>query len=1377
VIVSQSTGTRVSVTDDQARLRAAMALVDRLFDEPEERRESLLGGVPEDVRAEARRLLAADAAAGGQTPPRIAAASSAPRLVDRRFRLRQGDVFADRFQIEGFADAGGMGVVYRARDGVSGLPVAVKVLASSRSDQAERFVSETRLLAELDHPAIVRYIAHGLSPTGDLYLVMEWLEGENLSQRLRGRPLTARESIDVVYQAGQALAAAHQKGFVHRDLKPSNLFLVDGDVRRVKLLDFGIARDSASGGITETGALMGTLGYMAPEQARGGDEVDFRADLFSLGCVFFECLTGEPAFAGEHAMAVLAKVLVEQPPPPSSLRDGIPAQIDDLVARLLAKAPDRRPRDAAALSLELESLVVPSEPGGAAARARRQRALTTSEKSLVSVVFGPAAASSQKDGAPREQWEAASRTWLTARMATLGAQPQWTADGSMLVTVAGHAAATDMASRAARCAIVARDKLADRDFVVVTAHAVMESRQPVGEALDRAVRISLLRRGSGVAASHQVYLDEVTAALVGARFELRDDPLGSALGRERDAGEVGRTLLGKPSLFVGREREMAMLSAVFEECVDEPRAHAVVVTGPPGIGKSRLRAEFLHTLRGKHSEAKVWLVRADPTSKGSPLGLLAEVVKEGLGLRPGQPTDDTRAALSAHVRRIVAGEDAPRVAEFLAELVGAPFSAEASVALRAAREDAVLMGDQIRRACEDLVQAEATDRPVAIVLEDLHWGDLPTVRCIDGLLRNLDEAPVLVVALARPEVHELFPNLWKDRGVTELRLGGLSRRASERLVRETLGAEVTGEEMARIVERAEGNAFYLEELIRAVAEGRLSSLPKTVLAMVGARLAALDGEARRAIRAASVFGETFSKDGVRALLGGRERAADLSALLADLASKELVTSHSTEGGRAHELFAFRHAIVREAAYAMLTEADRALGHRLAGEWLEGAGEQDDLVLAEHFERGGAREKAAHFFHRAAAHALEGNDPMAAVAHADRAIGCGATAAHLGSLRMLQAMAHRWGGTIDELERHAGEAIGAYRAGEAGWFDAVGWSVWAGSRLGHGKRVELLDALKKITPGEGAAGASVIALCRVACQMVSEGDFAEAAKLHDLAESRAGRGDASPVEEAYLSRTRGFVATIVKVDSARGAAHAADAAAAFLRAGDARSACQEQINVGNAYTLLGSYAEAKEVLLAAHATATRLGSPTMKAFAEQNLGVALAGLGEVAQACSFEKRAVEDLEALGDRAVACVAAASLARIRLDAGDQEGAAEALRLAFEYGRQHPAASAVACAVRARLHLARGEVAEALAAARIAKATLDEQGTLEDAEQLTRLVYAEALAAAGADEEARTALESARDALRKAASHIDDDARRTAFLRIPDNARTLALADRMGR
>src|SRR5262249_27194737 len=160
----------------------------------------------------------------------------------------------------------------------------------------------------------------------------------------------------------------------------------------------------------------------------------------------------------------------------------------------------------------------------------------------------------------------------------------------------------------------------------------------------------------------------------------------------------------------------------------------------------------------------------------------------------------------------------------------------------------MVMADQTRRAWEDFVAAECSAHPVLLLLEDLHWGDGATVSYVDSALRNLGERPWMVLALARPEVHELFPRLWAERGVQELRLDGLSRKASERLVREVLGEGVAATEVARVVERAAGNAFFLEELIRAVAHGKGDSVPETVLGIVEQRLTALDPEARRVLR-------------------------------------------------------------------------------------------------------------------------------------------------------------------------------------------------------------------------------------------------------------------------------------------------------------------------------------------------------------------------------------------------------------------------------------------------------------------------------------------------------------------------------------------------
>ena len=1349
--------------DRGARLRGALDLVDELFDLPEAEREAVLAGVEPELRAEAKKLLAGDARSS-----RLLGRAAVGVLRAAVRDLGAAHVVADRFEIEALAGAGGMGVVYRALDRATGDRVALKLLACADGDHPGRFVREGRTLAELEHPNIVRYVAHGLSPEG-LYLAMEWLEGETLAARLATRGLSIAESVDVVRKAADALRSAHARGIVHRDLKPSNLFLVGGRVDQLKILDFGIARDTfRASGATESGAVMGTPGYMAPEQARGDRGVDGRADVFALGCVLYECLTGEPAFVGRHPVAVLAKILVEEPPRPSSVRDGIAPELDALVARMLNKLPQGRPPDAASLARELASIREAVATEGRAPLARRAPAITTGEQRLVSIVFAPAGL---------EAGPSAGRSRLAQELAAFGAQPAFLADGSVLVVLAGTSAATDIASRAARCALALRDRLLVPDLVVVTGRTVLEGRQPVGEVMERALRLAAPRdreREPGPARPNggDVRLDDVTAALLDASFEVSTDTGGYVLHGERESTGAVRTLLGKPTPLVGREREMAALVGVFEECANEPTARAFLVTGPAGIGKSRLRHEFLRTLRARSLAARVWLARADPMSHGSPFGLLAEAVRRAAGVHAGEPPETVREKLAARVLRSVGAPEAQRVAEFLGELVGAPFSGEDSVMLRAARGDAVLMGDQIRRAWEDFVQAEARRQPIVIVLEDLHWGDLPTVRAIDGALRALGEAPVMVLALARPEVHDVFPGLWHERALTELRLSGLSRKASERLVREALGEGVERDEVARITQRADGNAFYLEELIRAVAEGKGGELPETVLAMMQGRLAALDPEQRRVLRAGSLFGDAFAVEGARALLGGEGSTERLALDLEELTRKELVTARPWGRFSGQRDYAFRHALVREAAYASLTAEDRALGHKLAGEWLEKAGEQDALVLAEHYERGAVRDKAAQYYGRAAEHALEGNDYAAAIRHADRAVGCGVGGSALGGLFMLQAVAHRWGGTIEGTERCALLAAEAFEQGEAGWFEAMGWSIWASSRLGSTERIAtLLERLGSTLPAEGAAGASVIALCRAGCQMVSVGDFEAAARLQRLAEERAASCPPEPLYLAHLSRLRGFVAGIVLGDLGESVAHTAAAAAAFERAGEARSACQERINEGNGYVQLGCYREARAVLEQARAVAERMAIPPMRAFSAHNLGVVLARLGEVQEGRALEERAAHEFEALGDKSLASASASFLARILLESGDVDGAAAAAGRAIALGEKHPVACALASTVSALVHLARRDVAEGLSAARRANGLLDDIGSIEDGEVLTRLAYAEALRATGVEGEAREALCKAKELVLSRAGRIKDESLRASFLKVPENARALEL------
>jgi serine/threonine protein kinase len=275
--------------------------------------------------------------------------------------MRAGTVVAERFEIDRLAGAGGMGRVYRARDRQGGARVAVKVLSQAGLADDARFAREVEALTRLRHPHIVGYVAHGRVPGGAPFVVMEWVEGQSLADRLADGPLSLPDALDLAIGVADALALAHAQGIVHRDVKPSNVQLVDGDPRRPKLLDFGTARlTEGAKSLTLSGMIIGTPGFMSPEQARGAGRIDARADVFALGCVLYECLTGQPAFSGATVMAVLAKVVLEEAPRLAEARTDAPEALDELLARMLAKEPDARPASGAALLAELRPMRQPA---------------------------------------------------------------------------------------------------------------------------------------------------------------------------------------------------------------------------------------------------------------------------------------------------------------------------------------------------------------------------------------------------------------------------------------------------------------------------------------------------------------------------------------------------------------------------------------------------------------------------------------------------------------------------------------------------------------------------------------------------------------------------------------------------------------------------------------------------------------------------------------------------------------------------------------------------------------------------------------------------------------------------------------------------------
>lgn len=247
---------------------------------------------------------------------------------------------------------GGMAEVYLARHTVLGSQVALKVLRRSAAHNhrvAERLFDEARITATIDHPGIVKTIDVGHCDDKRPFLVMEYLQGDSLRDRLRKQNRIALiTALDYIRQLTSALAAAHSAGVIHRDLTPSNIFLVkDSDIpggERARILDFGIAKNlsSSKSWSTRSGVIMGTPYYMSPEQCRSSSHIDHRSDLYSLGCILFRMVVGRPMFRGMSRGELLSAHMLTQPPEPSQIDPDIPSDVNALILRLLAKNPSDR---------------------------------------------------------------------------------------------------------------------------------------------------------------------------------------------------------------------------------------------------------------------------------------------------------------------------------------------------------------------------------------------------------------------------------------------------------------------------------------------------------------------------------------------------------------------------------------------------------------------------------------------------------------------------------------------------------------------------------------------------------------------------------------------------------------------------------------------------------------------------------------------------------------------------------------------------------------------------------------------------------------------------------------------------------------------------
>jgi serine/threonine-protein kinase len=257
-----------------------------------------------------------------------------------------GTILEGQYEVVEEMGRGGMGIIYRARDTRLGRTVAVKTLTSDlRFDEnaKERFIHEARAASALDHPNICSVLDIGEAPDGQIFVVMTYYEGHTLKSHLEQARLSLDEALDIGTQLASALERAHEAGIVHRDVKPSNIQITDR--AEVKLLDFGVAKLATERALTQTGVTLGTVGYSSPEQL-ATQTADYRADLWSLGVILYEMLSGRKPFVRSSNVATAAAVLHSEPEPLSELVPDLPGPVLEIVDLCLQKDPGSRPADA-----------------------------------------------------------------------------------------------------------------------------------------------------------------------------------------------------------------------------------------------------------------------------------------------------------------------------------------------------------------------------------------------------------------------------------------------------------------------------------------------------------------------------------------------------------------------------------------------------------------------------------------------------------------------------------------------------------------------------------------------------------------------------------------------------------------------------------------------------------------------------------------------------------------------------------------------------------------------------------------------------------------------------------------------------------------------
>jgi TOMM system kinase/cyclase fusion protein len=948
-----------------------------------------------------------------------------PDLGDGVATRRLGDTVGGddnkRFELRERLGSGGMGTVFLAFDTLLDRTVALKFLtgAGAEDDVVERLRLEARATARLNHENIVRIFDLG-SADGVPFLAMEYVDGQPLATVAARGEIDALRAVRIMADVARGLAHAHRMGIVHRDLKPSNVILArDG---RAKILDFGIATVGAWLGGRAATDLSGTPWYMGPEQWRN-DPQDGRSDIWAAGVMLFELLTGKPPFPGEYPMQVFARVLSPEPAPSiRSIRPDLPEEAERVVERALRKDLAQRLGTAEEMLDLLVGVQIALERNVRAAAheaAPRVTSRPASERRQVTLL------SCSLDGllGLAGELELDEFADLLGSFFAICTTVVRQLDGAVIAALGGRIVACfgypvaheDGAQRAVRAAMLINGALGGFTRKDGTAHGarvgVHTCFAVVGkEGSGRDERP--LVRGTGPhlatwleqqAARGEIFISRRTQALLRGMFEVAlvgtRTPDGGrpmeVLGVLRPVDAESRfEHVGALELtpIVGREAEAGDLRDAWAEAV-AGHGQFVLLDGEAGMGKSRL-VQLLRAQLADEPHTRI-SCQCWPHFSSSALHAIVDGLMRGVGIRPENPAAERLSKLAESIAalQLDTAEYVPLLATYLSIPLSAPYVAPAL--------SPDLLKSRVMEALLALLLKVAAQQPTLLVVEDLHWSDAASLELLELLLARVGGARLMVLLTFRPELRVQWSERAHLRRISLARLTSSQTAAMVTLT--SRGRSLPAEVVERLVERAEGNPLFIEELTVVVADHwygardaaasartfAAGAIPASLQELLHARLDGLAGAGKEVAQVGAVLGREFSLEIL-------ERVCPLDEAVFRRGLMQLVEAGVVrqEGLGANKRYVFKHALIQEAAYqSLVRDARRELHRRAAAAMIACSPDEVELhpeLLAHHHAEGGELEQAIPALEKAAQRAVQRWANVDAATHLQRALALLAT---------------------------------------------------------------------------------------------------------------------------------------------------------------------------------------------------------------------------------------------------------------------------------------------------------------------------------------------------------------------------------------------------